>query len=232
MSDPNTCSSCGVGKLVDGAVSLPNECCAIYFYGGGSKAHRQWCENTSANGKPVVVIAGKSDEVRTLSSETCEHGRDFRGACVECDIQLWTEANQRAEIAQARKKRVEELLVENTKLLDEARGWKLRFKAAQALLRLVLVEDPLKRFLSRVHPEDEMNRELVVQQTDELWRRVDVLEHDYWGRAAEETRLFLAALADQHIIEGVEDGSLAHEKLVEFLTEWRRRLKAVLDTRV
>lgn len=40
--DPDVCPTCGNGKVEGSTVSLPNECCAIYFYGEGSWAHGQW----------------------------------------------------------------------------------------------------------------------------------------------------------------------------------------------
>lgn len=42
MTDPDVCPTCASGKAEGSTVSLPNECCAIYFYGMGSPEHRDW----------------------------------------------------------------------------------------------------------------------------------------------------------------------------------------------
>lgn len=41
----NVCPKCRQGKIEAGVVSLPNECCAVYFFGAGSWAHSQWRAN-------------------------------------------------------------------------------------------------------------------------------------------------------------------------------------------
>ncbi len=43
----DVCPTCKEGRYdrATGVVSLPKECCAIYFYGVGSWAHDQWVGN-------------------------------------------------------------------------------------------------------------------------------------------------------------------------------------------
>lgn len=45
MKDPGVCPTCNAGRIENGVVSLPRECCAIYFFGAGSWPHMQWKEN-------------------------------------------------------------------------------------------------------------------------------------------------------------------------------------------
>ena len=48
MSNPHICPTCGKGRLDEkGIVSLPNECCAIYFFGVESYVHHAWLSYAS-----------------------------------------------------------------------------------------------------------------------------------------------------------------------------------------
>lgn len=53
--DPGVCPTCSKGKAEGSTVSLPNECCVIYFYGEGSWAHGQWRLWNKHTTMPIVV---------------------------------------------------------------------------------------------------------------------------------------------------------------------------------
>jgi hypothetical protein len=80
MTDPNVCPTCNEGRLDDkGCASLPKECCAIYFFGECSWAHKQWRNHGSVPGFPLMVIG--AEKVHDRRDETIRAGTSFRLGC-------------------------------------------------------------------------------------------------------------------------------------------------------
>jgi hypothetical protein len=55
MPDPDECPTCRDGRYdrATGRVTLPNECCAAYFYGRGTWPYAQWVGNQSQMAPPL-----------------------------------------------------------------------------------------------------------------------------------------------------------------------------------
>lgn len=71
-----TCPTCGAGRVENGVASLPNECCAIYFFGRGSFAHGAW----KAYGRPARYdghrLAPEPEDEAALRKRLTGLGRD------------------------------------------------------------------------------------------------------------------------------------------------------------
>lgn len=135
------------------------------------------------------------------------------------------EQEMRDELSRLRMQ-VKELQGRGTELLNEGRMWKLRFKAAHTLLRAVLLEDPFKRFLNRIYPEDEMSRTTALDGVAEVAARVDLLEKDAWTKAGGLAREFVQAADWAERAHDLENATL--DKAVEFVRDWRVKFKAAL----
>ena len=60
MNDPNVCPTCKKGKLLtSGVVAMPNECCAIYFFGEGSSSHQDWKDFCALTTPPSPAVRFK-----------------------------------------------------------------------------------------------------------------------------------------------------------------------------
>lgn len=72
----DVCPTCGAGRVEKGVASLPNECCAIYFFGRGSFAHGAW----KAYGRPARYdghrLAPEPEDEAALRKRLTGLGRD------------------------------------------------------------------------------------------------------------------------------------------------------------
>lgn len=73
----DVCPTCKLGRYYreTGVVELPNECCAVYYFGGGSWAHSQWKETVrqlATRNRAADVLA------ETISADRSRAG-DLRG---------------------------------------------------------------------------------------------------------------------------------------------------------
>lgn len=132
------------------------------------------------------------------------------------------EQEMRAEIERLRMQ-VKDLQGRGTELLNEGRMWKLRYKSAHTLLRAALLEDPFKRFLNRIYPEDEMSRTTVLDGIAEVAARVDLLEKDAWTKAGGVAREFVAE-ADRLL----DSEDAPREDIGCYIERWRDKFKAAL----
>lgn len=95
------CPTCKAGRLENGVASLPNECCAIYFFGERSSAHDMWKMTEGAKRRVYNVRAARmsggaeaapEEDESALRKRLTGLGRD---ALVEEIVRLRAEARDR-----------------------------------------------------------------------------------------------------------------------------------------
>ena len=65
----DVCPACKAGVLKGGIATLPNECCAIYFFGRRSPAHDMWTMTKGVKGRVYDVRAATMSWDRTAPEE-------------------------------------------------------------------------------------------------------------------------------------------------------------------